>query len=177
MAASKVNTKFVVGLVGVLVLVVGAGGAAAYLMVFQNGTRLAAQGDQGVEKGDWVKAEKLYAKAVNKEQTNATYIAKWIGAMEKLTPETQNGYMSKYQGDYLGALRALARAKKTSVEAHMGAIQPFHDSMRYTVGDAGMVEMVSAVQSALDYFDSASDKKHEVHGRDGERGAERARLL
>lgn len=162
MAAGKVNVKFVAGLIAVLVALVGGGGMAAYLMLFQNGTRLAAQGDAAADQGDWVKAEKLYSKAVNKEQTNAAYISKWIAAMEKLTPETQNGYASKYQSEYLSALRALARAKKTDVEAHVNAIKPYHDSMRYTLGASGMTDIAEATASALEYFSGAADKKHEV---------------
>lgn len=132
------------------------------MMLFQNGTRLAAQADAAAEQGDWVKAEKLYSKAVNKEQTNAAYIAKWIGAMERLTPETQNGYASKYQGEYLNALRALARARRTDVDAHVNAIKPFHDAMKYSVGAGGMTDIAEATESAMDYFAGASDKKHEV---------------
>ncbi|MEK6702543.1 MAG: tetratricopeptide repeat protein [Planctomycetota bacterium] len=163
MAASKVNTKFVVILVAGLVALVGGGAALAYFFLLNNSTRLAANGRAALERGDYVTADRFLSKAVNKEQTNAGYIRDWLKAMESLVPETETAYRSKYSGDYYRAKIALARALKTDIEAHVSALAPIHIELRDTPNDSnGNSTVAEMVTSSLSYFEGSSDKKHQV---------------
>ncbi len=163
MAASKVNTKFVVILVAGLVALVGGGAALAYFFLLNNSTRLAANGRVALDRGDYVTADRFLSKAVNKEQTNAGYIKDWLRAMESLAPETETAYHSKYSGDYYRAKLAMARALRTDVQAHTDALLPIHLELRDIPGSAaGNSEVAGMVTNMLAYFDGASDKKHEV---------------
>ncbi len=163
MAASRVNTKFVVILVGALVAVAMGGGGVAYFFVANNATRLEALGTKAFEAGDYAKAERLLSKAVNKEQSNPEYIRKWIAAMEKLTPDSENAFRTKYS-DYFAANVALARrALRTDIAAHKSALEMAHREIKDRSSDtAGNSEMVSSVDSALEFFDASKPGPHDV---------------
>jgi tetratricopeptide (TPR) repeat protein len=163
MAASRVNTKFVVILVGALVTVAMGGGGVAYFYVTNNAGRLEELGTKAYEAGDYSKAEKLLSKAVNKEQTNPEYIRKWIAAMEKVTPESENTFRTKY-ADYYAANVALARrALKTDIAAHRNALEMAHREIKDRTGDTtGNLEMVRSVDEALGFFDPAKPGPHDV---------------
>lgn len=115
----KVNTKFVAVLVAGLVGVTALGGGAAYFVLIKSGADLARRGDEAVARGDFRAAEKFYSKAVNKEQTNAEFMRKWISAMEQYVPETQSEFEAKYREDYTIAKWLLAsRVLRTDMAAY-----------------------------------------------------------
>lgn len=163
MAASKVNTKFVMILVAGLVALVGGGAALAYFFLLNNSTRLAANGRAALERADYVTADRFLSKAVNKEQTNAGYIRDWLKAMENLVPETETAYRSKYSGDYYRAKVALARALKTDIDAHVNALLPIHMELRDNPNDSnGNSSVAEMVTTSLALFEGSSDKKYQV---------------
>lgn len=163
MAASKVNTKFVMILVAGLVALVGGGAALAYFFLLNNSTRLAANGRAALERADYVTADRFLSKAVNKEQTNAGYIRDWLKAMENLVPETETAYRSKYSGDYYRAKVALARALKTDIDAHVSALLPIHTELRDTPNDSnGNSSVAEMVTTSLGFFEGSSDKKYQT---------------
>lgn len=163
MAASKVNTKFVAILVGGLATVAVGGSGVLYYFVANNATRLATLGEAAMQAGDYVKAERLLSKAVNKEQTNAELLRKWIAALEKLTPESENSFRDKY-GEYFAANVALAtRAMQTDIAAHRAALEMAHREIKDRMGDtSGNSEMVASVDKAISFFEHAKDLKHDV---------------
>lgn len=163
MAASKVNTKFVAILVGGLATVAVGGGGVLYFFVANNATRLATLGEAAMQSGDYVKAERLLSKAVNKEQTNPELLRKWIAALEKLTPESENSFRDKY-GEYFAANVALARrALQTDIAAHRNALEMAHREIKDRIGDTtGNAQMVDSVDLSLSYFEHAKDTKHDV---------------
>lgn len=163
MAASKVNTKFVAILVGGLATVAVGGGGVLYFFVANNATRLATLGEAAMQSGDYVKAERLLSKAVNKEQANPELLRKWIAALEKLTPESENSFRDKY-GEYFAANVALARrALQTDIDAHRHALEMAHREIKDRVGDTtGNAQMVDSVDQALSFFENAKDTKHDV---------------
>lgn len=115
--ASKVNVKFVAILVGVLILLAGAVGGAAMLVLFKSAEELAAQGDAFMQAGNAVEAEKAYAKAVNKERTNPEYLRKWRDSIGQVIPKTQTLFDSKYP-QYTQVRKTLADLLRTDVAAH-----------------------------------------------------------
>ncbi len=109
--AAKVNTRFVIILSATLVLAfaIVAGGAA--YMLTQTGVRHERNGDAAMARGDYEAAAKSYAKAVNKERSNAVFLRKWQGALSKWTPATEVEY-NEYYGHYMGTYRALAQVEQ-----------------------------------------------------------------
>jgi tetratricopeptide (TPR) repeat protein len=177
MAGSKVNTKFVAMLVGGLVVVAMGGGGLAYFFVSKNAGRLAAQAEKALAqakqaseandpetaKEQYERAERLLANAVNKEQSNPELLKRWIAAMEKVTPATENSYRVKY-GEYFLAHAALAtRALRTDVAAHRASLELAHQEIKDRTRDAaGNSDMVASVDRSLTFFEGASDTKHDV---------------
>ncbi|HEX2838056.1 MAG TPA: tetratricopeptide repeat protein [Phycisphaerales bacterium] len=114
--ASKVNTKFVVGLtVGVLVVCGGVVGVAAYLLN-NTATDNVRTGDKFASAGDYTQAAEQYSKAVNKEKTNTAYLSKWVDALSKSNAETQTNYEKLYT-DWTNAQRQLAIVDAGNVTA------------------------------------------------------------
>ena len=113
--ASRVNTKFVVGLVAgllaILVVVVFVG----YNAVKKSGASLMAEGDKFMAEKDYDKAIRAYGRAVNKDQRNIPWIHKWMDAIEISIPPTQQAYQDRYFKEYRAGLRALADADRNNL--------------------------------------------------------------
>jgi tetratricopeptide (TPR) repeat protein len=105
--ASKVNTKFVLGLsAGLLVVCAGVAGSA-FFFLRNSASDLISIGDKKIATGAMEEAVQAYSKAVNKEQTNVAYLTKWVEAMEKFAPESDTKFSGVYR-DWLAAKRRLA---------------------------------------------------------------------
>jgi tetratricopeptide (TPR) repeat protein len=129
--ASKVNTKFVVILGGVVVALAVGVGALAYSVLHKSPAELSASGDKLLAAGDFEGAARQYSKAVNKEQTNPEWLRKWRDALVRITPETLTDHQSRYEKEYLATLRQLAIIETSSLEtqrAYLDALyQQFSD--------------------------------------------------
>lgn len=155
--AARVNVKFVAILCTVVgVVFVGMAGAA-YFIVKKSAADHFAAGQQYEQAGNFEEAQKSYAKAVNKERTNTIYLEQWINSIEKLTPETQTKYADMYWRDYIPALRAMAVAKRTDVEAWDRYLQTQYEQRKVfgAEGRAGWQSLLSEVDSAIQYFMTA----------------------
>lgn len=152
--AAKVNTKFVVMLAGALVLVF-AGVAGTYLWLkTRSGDENERKGDVAMAAGNYEEAEKLYSKAVNRQQNNAVRLTKWRSALEKMTPKTQTVYEQKYLFDFTKATRNLAILKRDDVAAHRQWLQLLEDRIVSQKFDSQPnVELVTEVDNALGNFD------------------------
>lgn len=117
--ASKVNTKFVLALVGGVIVLFG-GLAGTYVFIqSRSGERNVRLGDAAMARGEYQAADILYGKAVNRENTNIEWLKKWRDAKLKLTPDTLTKYREEY-GAYAGMLlRQIALSKSTDVQAHV----------------------------------------------------------
>ncbi|HYE02775.1 MAG TPA: tetratricopeptide repeat protein, partial [Phycisphaerales bacterium] len=105
------NTTFLVVL-AVIVCAVFVGVAAVGLkQARKSPQKLVALGDQQAQQNDYEKAVQYYSKAVNKDQTNPEWLERWVGAMEKTTPDSRDAYTERYAREYRPALLALAKAK------------------------------------------------------------------
>src|SRR5437016_1133521 len=105
--ASRVNTKFVAMLAGVLLLAFGAVAGSAYFFLYNTGADLTRMGDKKMALGQYKEASDLYSKAVNKEKTNVAFLEKWVESIRKQTPDTQQKYRDAYM-NLNGAMRQLA---------------------------------------------------------------------
>jgi tetratricopeptide (TPR) repeat protein len=177
MAGSKVNTRFVAMLVGGLVAVAIGGGGLAYYFVSKNAGRLAAQAEKALTlaqqaseandaetaKEQYQRAERLLANAVNKEQSNPELLRRWIAAMQKITPETENSYRGKYGEYYLAHVALATRALRTDIDAHRASLELAHRDLKDRTRDIeGNSEIVTSTDRALTFFEGASGNKHDV---------------
>ncbi|MCG3122685.1 MAG: Beta-barrel assembly-enhancing protease [Phycisphaerales bacterium] len=159
--ASKFNTKFVVMLVGVIILVfVGAAGTFLWVKN-RSGDENEHRGDQYMAAADYVNAEKAFAKAVNKQQSNDRRLAKWIEAMSHLTPPGQTEYELKFLNDYRKALRNLAILRK-DVPSHRAWLELTNDlisTQRFETQPN--LDLITEVDTALKDFPEG-DGPHQV---------------
>ncbi|MBC7835431.1 MAG: tetratricopeptide repeat protein [Phycisphaerales bacterium] len=153
------NTRFVVILSIVMCTVFVAVAAVAYKAAKRSPERLIAMGDAQVAKGDFKKAEEAYSKAVNKDQTNAAYLEKWIDSMEQLTPETRQEYRSIYVNMYSGALQTLARAKGDDISGYERYLEEVYQRLRMFGADlTRWEEFAGLVGESIKTFEGGPEK-------------------
>ncbi|HRJ49075.1 MAG TPA: hypothetical protein PKU91_00975, partial [Phycisphaerales bacterium] len=155
--AAKVNTRFVVTLAGVIVLVfVGAAGTYLWLKS-RTGDENERRGDEAMAAGNYKDADVYYAKAVNRQQNSAVRLAKWREALSNLVPETRTIYEQKFLGDYTKVTRNLAIIKRNDVEAHRNWLQMIDDriaSQRFDLQPN--LDLVTETDNALLNYDPAN---------------------
>jgi tetratricopeptide (TPR) repeat protein len=115
--ASKVNKKFVVTLVGVLVAIAALAIGAAVFVSLKDGERNVRQGDAFAAQGDWEKASEAYSRAVNKDQTRVDWMDKWRDALRQYTPKNQTVYREEY-GKLRNVLLKIATTRRTDVPSY-----------------------------------------------------------
>lgn len=150
--ASRVNTKFVI-ILSVAVLALLAMVGVAYSVVKKSGADHVAAGDKMMAEGDYEKAKQFYGKAVNKDQSRADWIEKWIDAMEHITPETETAYRDAFQSDYMGALTFASTIRRTDIEAHKRLLDIHYEMLRLGYSRASADRLIEATTKALSYFD------------------------
>jgi tetratricopeptide (TPR) repeat protein len=149
--ASRVNTKFVIILSALLVLVgVGVGGAY-YVFRMRSGEHYVSLGDKAMQDGKVEVADKWYERAVGKEQFNVEWLKKWRSAREKVVPANQNEYVQAYRM-YHGILRNLAQAQKTNVEAHRDYLEMIYQECAFSGSRGSWDFLVNSAEEALNYF-------------------------
>lgn len=115
--ASKVNTKFVVGLGAGLVVVCGAVAGTAYFLLRNTAQDNFSQGQKLMAQQKYADAAIAFSKAVGKEQTNVEFLTQWREALSKQTPETQTTYREAFIDFAMRATRQLAIVQTDNVEA------------------------------------------------------------
>lgn len=158
--ASRVNTKFVVTLLVVLVLVFAAVGGVGILLFRHSASDRIAAGDKRFAEGKYRDAMTLYAKGVNKEPTNVEYVRKWQKAIAAYIPENRLVYEENYRALIL-TCRQIATLLKTDVAAH----REYYDlilgnELAFAAGQrAGFDAIVQQVSTTLASFADSPDKK------------------
>lgn len=160
--ASKVNTKFVVVLSVVMLVLAGGGALIGYQAIKKSGNDHEKLGDQFAAAGDWAKAISHYSQAVNKDQRNAAFIKKWIGALEKHTPSTRQSYVEAYKKEYFGAaLKGLSDAEPSIYESQRKFLNEWYQYvLRLDSSDLGSWEaVVDQTNGVLDRFNGDAQSK------------------
>jgi tetratricopeptide (TPR) repeat protein len=129
--AAKVNTKFVVVLSAISLVVIGGLTWATISLLKNSGADLARMGDKKMAEQQYKEAAEIYAKAVNKEKTNTEFLRKWITALEKTTPETPRAYADAFTRSLVPATRQLA------LVADEAAAQRDYITIRRELAEAG----------------------------------------
>jgi tetratricopeptide (TPR) repeat protein len=94
--AGRVNIKFVAGLVGAAVVVLGVGLWLFWSMVNKTGETHATAAREFEARGDWRSAEESWGRAVGHERTNLEWLQAWRDAIGQITPSTQTEYENFY---------------------------------------------------------------------------------
>lgn len=109
---SRVNVKFVVILGAVLLALCAGVAVVGITMLRKSPEQLARLGDEKAAAGNWREAAEMYSRAVNKDPNDPRWLRLWIGAMERITPETTQEYQDLYFRHYMAARRTLVDAEK-----------------------------------------------------------------
>jgi predicted Zn-dependent protease len=149
--ASRVNTKFVVGLSVAVIAIFGAGAFLGLRVMKNSPEKLIKAGDEKAAAGDYKEAEKLYAKGVNKAQTNIAYMEKWKDSLTKSTYGTRVAFEEKY-GQYLSLLRQMAAVQQTNVAAHREYLDVLMQSASRSAQRAGYDNVARAAEEAMNFF-------------------------
>lgn len=126
--AARVNTKFVVVL-GAVLLLLFSGVAYLGVQAVEVGA-CSSLGDRRLPTAGYTETIGFYAKAVfKKDQKNAAWIRKWITAMEKYVPNGRAAYIDEYQKQYIAALRAAAGSGQGGLAAHKRYLSEIYTSV------------------------------------------------
>ena len=164
--AGRVNTKFVITLSAVLVLVFGGLLGAALWIKLHNAPDLMRKGDARMEAGkallaagksaeaqaEFEAAEKLYSKAVYKEQMNPEYVQKWVDSLRAWVPESQSRAQDAFRQRLVPSLRQVAIARKNDVKAHREYLDLLYRGNRAAPSRGGAEALISDVERTLLYF-------------------------
>jgi hypothetical protein len=142
--AGRVNTKFVVLLVGAAVLVLGAGVGLYAYMFNKTGETYAIAAREAEAASDWKTAEERWGNAVGQEPTNVEYLSSWADAMGHITPATQTEYNEKIL-ELRGIKRQIAVTARTDIEKTIDYIEFFYK---------GFVQPRSGFRSTAENFDT-----------------------
>ncbi len=150
--AAKVNTKFVAILSLTLFTGVASVGGVLWWVLKNDATRLIRKGDEAVAAGDLKVAERLYAKAVNKRQTDGPLLKKWGDTLQLITPDTQTEYNQRY-GEYVNMLRSYAVLQQTDVGAHRTYLDVVYKEVVFSGYNRESYErLAETTDRALSYF-------------------------
>lgn len=142
--ASRVNTKFVVLLAGALLVLFAGVAGLAVMAQLRSGDRLITKGDEAMATGDYVEAAKMYARAVNKDQSRLDWLRKWESALLETTPETPAAYKKSYQEYYLGLLNRIAVLNPTDPEPQLALVREISKSFGSSLSAIQQLETMAA---------------------------------
>ncbi len=108
--ANRVNIKFVVILSAVLIVISAGVAFLAIKVVSKSAEDHIRLGDTAMAAGDYRVAASHYSKAVADDQTNKTYLRKWVDALELNVPANDQLLNEKFFNDLVPAYRQLANA-------------------------------------------------------------------
>ncbi|MFU8829145.1 MAG: tetratricopeptide repeat protein, partial [Phycisphaerales bacterium] len=158
--AAKVNTRFVIILVGVLLaLAVGVGGLAAYSLRMSGernitaGDQLMAEAMQARSRGDEARALELisdaagqYGRAVSKDTTRRDWLTVWRDTLLQTIPQTEVEYDKQLRERYVGALDRLAAIDPTNPEPQLAFVS-FQDELFRAFGGPRALEWIAETAS------------------------------
>ena len=156
MAASKVNTKFVIILATIIVALLGGVMTLGWIFIGQAGPRNIARGDAAMAAGDqklaagdvagantdFKNASEYYSRAVNKDQTKIAWFKKWEDALRKWTPDNETEFRKGYYIHYLGILRQLSSLQPTDPKAQEDFIAEYYSQTKFSRPDRALLENI-----------------------------------
>lgn len=156
--ASKVNTRFVVLLSTVLVLVFGGvSGAAYYVLVLKSQAHYEKLGDRKRAEGDLGAAQELYARSFAKDRSHVGVLTKWRDTLREWIPPTESLYTERY-GMLTQVLAMRARLLVTDVDAHREHLDArYEQTLQGEQSRARWDDLIIATEEVLANFSSSQD--------------------
>lgn len=142
--AGRVNKRFVFGLVGAAVVVLGMGLFLFWKMVNKTGETHATVARQLETEGKWRQAEEAWGRAVGHEKTNLEWLRSWRSALENVKPRTKTEYQNFF-AEYIRIskqIATVARAELDVAEEYLDIRMAF--VRRFGSADRAAVESISA---------------------------------
>lgn len=151
--AGRVNKRFVFGLVGAAVVVLGMGLFLFWKMVNKTGETHATVARQLETEGKWRQAEEAWGRAVGHEKTNLEWLRSWRSALENVKPRTKTEYQNFF-AEYIRIskqIATVARAELEVAEEYLDIRMAF--LRRLGIADRASVESISTeVESMLVWY-------------------------
>ncbi|MGP1271810.1 MAG: tetratricopeptide repeat protein [Phycisphaerales bacterium] len=119
--AARVNVKFVIVLSIVLLGAMGAVVWAAMTIVMKSGEDHANRAVEFQQNGNWVEAQKSWAKAVNHDPSRLDWLEGWRTAIETIDYPTSAEYIQEY-AQLRRVLEEIAKVKGADLDAHEEAL-------------------------------------------------------
>ena len=158
---AQANKKLITVVVAVSVLTVVLVGGFWFINVYRGAARNISAGDVMMEEGNYKQAKKMYGRAVKKEQSNLSHIAKVQEAILSIVPVTPDEAYTLYQ-EYLGTLVHIARYSPNDADAQFALIYELHDAARRTNGSVYWKQLQSAVDTVLERLPLDHPRRYEA---------------
>jgi len=152
--AKKVNTRFVIGLAVAITALAAGVGFVGWKAITKSGDDYIKLGDARTAEGDYEEAAKMYARAVNHEQTNVAWIEKWDDALRQTTPESVTVYLDRYK-QHQDILRSLAAIEITNPKRYEDSLQETYRQTEALPGTASWQQIEFASDSAIETLGGA----------------------
>jgi len=146
---TKVNTRFVLTLAVVLVVLAGLVGFLGWQALTKSGEDYIKLGDAKAAEGDWDAAREAYAKAVNHDQTRVEWIEKWDDALLRTRPESVTEYLDRYN-EHQQILRSLAAIEESNPQRYIDALDEQYRQTNVLGGVEEWQALEFAAQGAID---------------------------
>ena len=127
--AARFNTKFAFTLVLISMIVVVILGGLGFLAYKANTQRHITAGDELMAQGEYIDALNEYGRALDKERSNLSYLAKYEEAMMKIRPATPSQAL-EYYAKYLGIFDHKIRYQPTSSDRHLEYLKELYARAR-----------------------------------------------
>lgn len=114
--AARVNTTFVIGLVAGICVIGGAVMVGLFFVLSKSGADYEALGDRATAEGEYRDAVGFYGRAVSHDKTNPVWLSKYLGSLERVTPETQLQLTESF-GQVVGLYEQVAETLRTDIVA------------------------------------------------------------
>jgi len=127
--ASRVNTRFVLILVLVVMAAVAIVGGLWFLKIRTDATRHVRTADEYMQQGEYRMAMRFYERALGKEPSNLEFLGYMENALLQIQPDTANEAQELY-GRYISVLRHAATHHPTNPEFHLRLLREVHRAAR-----------------------------------------------
>lgn len=147
--ASRVNVRFVVGLVAVLVVVTGGVVGAVLWVVNKTGEDYAVKGDAFAAAGDYEEAAKMYGRAVGHDRSNVEWLTKWRDANAKRVPDKEVDHRNLYDQQF-SILAQLATVQYDNVQAQDDFLSEMYQRVKSSPFDRSIWDqMIEQTETSL----------------------------
>lgn len=157
----KANKKLIVVVVVITVLTISVVGSMWFYNQYTSADRNIRAGDALMAEGSFNTARKQYGRAVRKEPSNLSHIAKLQSAITSIVPVTPSEAQSLY-GDYVGTLVHSARYNPLDADTQFALVYELYDAARLTGDLMYWQRLQSAADTVLERLRLDDPRRYEA---------------